>query len=320
MSAEQSTVRGVTTRIERAQLRREVGALRQNRVAKRTLNRYSTVFTAFLNFVNVKWRRDFKTYEELDDFAAAYVENLWQEGDSKADASYTLAAIHYFLPRATGKLIFSWRLLSVWKRLELPLRATPLSLELLLAFVGYFLAANLAEVAIGCALMYHCILRTGELFLIEAQHLVFSSCGSRASLSLPITKSANKRGGGSETVEIYDQRIVARLTSLVKDKLPGDKLFSMSMSYFRVQLLRAKSFFSLDDLHIQAYSLRRGGATHYFRSSGSLDRTVLRGRWLSAKSARIYIEDGVAQLSAIALSDDQLMLVSRCKKFAARKF
>jgi hypothetical protein len=103
----------------------------------------------------------------------------------------------------------------------------------------------------------------------------------------------------------------------VKDILPGDKLFSMSMSYFRVQLLRVKSFFSLDYLHIQAYSLRRGGATHYFRSSGSLDRTILRGRWLSAKSARIYIEDDFAQLSAIALSDDQLLLVSRCKKLAA---
>jgi hypothetical protein len=312
--------RSVTTRRERAQLRKEVGALRQNRVAKRTLNRYAAMFTAFLDFVAVKWRRDFRNYEELDDFAAAYVEHLWQEGDSKADASYTLAAIHYFLPRATGKLIFSWRLLSVWKRLELPLRATPLSLELLMAFIGYFLAASELEVAVGCSLMFHCILRTGELFLIEKQHLVFSSCGNKASLSLPITKSVNKRGGGSETVEVYDRRIVARLASLAKDKLPGDKLFSISMSFFRIMLLRAKSFFSLDDLHIQAYSLRRGGATHYFRSSGSLDRTILRGRWLSAKSARIYIEDGVAQLSAIALSDDQLSLVSRCKKLSARKF
>jgi hypothetical protein len=168
--------------------------------------------------------------------------------------------------------------------------------------------------------MFHCILRTSELYLFVAQHLGFSSCGRRASLSLPITKSRNKRAVGSETVEIYDQRIVARLASLVEDILPGDKLFSMSMSYFRVQLLRAKSFFSLDDLHIQAYSRRRGGATHYFRSSGSLDRTILRGRWLSAKSARIYIEDGVAQLSAIALSDEQFLLVSRCKKFSARKF
>ena len=78
----------------------------------------------------------------------------------------------------------------------------------------------------------------------------------KASLSLPITKSANKRGGGSETVEIYDRRIVARLTSLVKDILPGDKLFSTSLSYFRVELLRAKSLFSLNEGHIQAYSLQ----------------------------------------------------------------
>jgi hypothetical protein len=320
MAGNRKTVRGVATRVERALLRREAGALRQNRVAARTLNRYAVMFIAFLDFVFVKWGRDFRSYQELDDFAAGYVEHLWQEGDSKADASYTLAAIHYFLPRATGQLVFAWRLLSVWKRLELPLRATPLSLELLMAFIGYFIAADEAEVAVGCALMFHCILRTGELFLIEAKHLVFSRCGNRASLSLPITKSLNKRLGGCETVEVYDPRIVARLALLVKVKLPGDKLFGMSMSFFRIMLLRAASFFGLHDLQIQAYSLRRGGATHFFRMSGSLDRTVLRGRWLSAKSARIYIEDGVAQLSGIALSGDQVALVSRCKKLAARKF
>jgi hypothetical protein len=287
MAGNRKTVRGVATRVERALLRREAGALRQNRVAARTLNRYAVMFIAFLDFVFVKWGRDFRSYQELD---------------------------------ATGQLVFAWRLLSVWKRLELPLRATPLSLELLMAFIGYFIAADEAEVAVGCALMFHCILRTGELFLIEAKHLVFSRCGNRASLSLPITKSLNKRLGGCETVEVYDPRIVARLALLVKVKLPGDKLFSMSMSFFRIMLLRAASFFGLHDLQIQAYSLRRGGATHFFRMSGSLDRTVLRGRWLSAKSARIYIEDGVAQLSGIALSGDQVALVSRCKKLAARKF
>jgi hypothetical protein len=88
----------------------------------------------------------------------------------------------------------------------------PLSLELLLAFVGYCLAARQTEVAVCCALMYHCISRTSYLFLIEAQHLVFCSCGSRASPSLPITISRNKRGGGSETVEIYDQKYSSPLS------------------------------------------------------------------------------------------------------------
>jgi hypothetical protein len=189
---------------------------------------FTGVSSALLNFVNVKWGRNFRTYEELNDFAAAYVVNLWQEEDSKADASYTLAAT----------------------------RATPMSMELLLAFFGYFLAVSLAEVAVSCALMYHCILHTGELFLVEAHNLLFSSCSSRASLSLATAKSANEHGSGEETVKFTDHRIVARLTSPVKDILPGDKLFSTSMSYFRVELKRAKSLFSLDDLHIQAYSLQ----------------------------------------------------------------
>jgi hypothetical protein len=35
------------------------------------------------------------------------------------------------------------------------------------------------------------------------------------------------------------------------------------------------------------------------------------------KERAIYIEDNVAQLSTMALSDDELLLMSRCKIFAA---
>jgi hypothetical protein len=53
----------------------------------------------------------------------------------------------------------------------------------------------------------------------------------------------------------------------------------------RNSLAVATLFHSLLDLHIQAYSLRRRGATRFFRHCGSLDRTVLRSRWLSAESS-----------------------------------
>ena len=44
----------------------------------------------------------------------------------------------------------------------------------------------------------------------------------------------------------------------------------------------------------QPYSLRRGGATWHFAAGKSLDATIVRGRWQSSKTARIYIEDAVA--------------------------
>ena len=42
------------------------------------------------------------------------------------------------------------------------------------------------------------------------------------------------------------------------------------------------------------YSLRRGGATAHFLEHGSLDKTAVRGRWPSTKTARIYINEAVS--------------------------
>ena len=42
------------------------------------------------------------------------------------------------------------------------------------------------------------------------------------------------------------------------------------------------------------YSLRRGGATAFYRRTASMDQTIERGRWSTAKVARLYICDGLA--------------------------
>ena len=49
----------------------------------------------------------------------------------------------------------------------------------------------------------------------------------------------------------------------------------------------------LERFRYKPYSLRRGGATEDFRRHGSLDRSLLRGRWKGVPSARQYILEGV---------------------------
>ena len=43
----------------------------------------------------------------------------------------------------------------------------------------------------------------------------------------------------------------------------------------------------LDKVDYRPYSLRRGGATHFFTFQGSFDKLLFLGRWQSAKTARI---------------------------------
>ena len=56
------------------------------------------------------------------------------------------------------------------------------------------------------------------------------------------------------------------------------------------------------------YSIRRGGATADFLHDCSSDRTVDRGRWSSVKTARIYVNESMAELGNIFSSPKQRRL------------
>jgi hypothetical protein len=51
----------------------------------------------------------------------------------------------------------------------------------------------------------------------------------------------------------------------------------------------------LDTLGFLPYSVRRGGATAYFRATRNMEAALDRGRWSSARVARIYLNDGLAR-------------------------
>jgi len=50
------------------------------------------------------------------------------------------------------------------------------------------------------------------------------------------------------------------------------------------------------------YSLRRGGATSLFIKIGSLDRVLLLGRWTAVKTAKIYLNSGLAMLADLKIA------------------
>ena len=60
--------------------------------------------------------------------------------------------------------------------------------------------------------------------------------------------------------------------------------------------------FELDISEYNVHSLRRGGATAFFAQSGSMDKTMITGRWEHASSARIYINEATAQASKMRLT------------------
>ena len=66
---------------------------------------------------------------------------------------------------------------------------------------------------------------------------------------------------------------------------------------WRMEFANTLKSLNLERFEFRPYSLRRGGATFWFGKHGSLDRLLIQGRWQAARTARIYINEGMAILA-----------------------
>ena len=83
-------------------------------------------------------------------------------------------------------------------------------------------------------------------------------------------------------------------------------IFPASESEFYRLFHEALETLGLSDFGFRPYSLRRGGATAYYRRCRDMQATIDRGRWSSARVARIYINDGLAKEVELKLPDGVL--------------
>ena len=114
--------------------------------------------------------------------------------------------------------------------------------------------------------------------------------------NLGFTK-AGLRKGAQEQVTITDKSLASLLTCFSRDRSSTATLVSLSPCNFRKYFSRLLSFFGLGQEGYTLHSLRRGGATHFFRVTGNLSATLERGRWISVSSGRIYITEGLSVLA-----------------------
>ena len=84
---------------QRQKLRRQLGSLNLNLVKRITVARYAEHFNKFAGYLKDTRRLWPATSEEFDMVASEYLEVLWDLGEPKTTATYTLASIHYYLPQ-----------------------------------------------------------------------------------------------------------------------------------------------------------------------------------------------------------------------------
>ena len=153
-----------TTKAERRAERCKVGSLQSQIVTKNTADRYAQSFHSFLNFTG-KTRKDLEnSVSQIDRWLSEYVEFLWKDGELKSYANYAVASVRHYVPEARRRLGMTWKLVSTWNRTEMPLRALPLTPEMLLSFAGQLLKRGWKEFSYVIVVAFSCFLRTGEMF------------------------------------------------------------------------------------------------------------------------------------------------------------
>ena len=122
--------------------------------------------------------------------------------------------------------------------------------------------------------------------------------GTTGVVNLWHTKSG-QRNAAYEALPINDPLVFRAWRLLLQHSITGTSpdhlVYQQNAQRFRDRFNDALKLLGLNEHGFRPYSLRRGGATTHYRKSANLSATVERGRWGSAKVARIYICDGLGK-------------------------
>jgi integrase len=279
-------------------------------LAPPTVKRYHKAVAAFLTWMDENDEAA-TSAADLDEILSDYFHVLYEErleagltpGKSIATSAY--CGVVALLPYLTGHLPIASRALRGYARLQPSISYPPFTWQLaVLVAVRMALAGHFRE-GVGVVLAFHCLLRGGELLSLLREDVALEGdprlnvdlALSTASLTLRQTKT-----GRNQAVTITSPAVLALVRHVANSTKRGQRLFPFSAGVFRRLLHSTCASLGLSSRYVP-HSLRHGGATYLFASGVPLGDIELRGRWVSSKSARRYIQFGPALLTQVEVPE-----------------
>ena len=198
-----------------------------------------------------------------------------------------MSGLQFQVPGLRGQLPECWRLWKHWGNQEAPVRAPPLTREAVLALAYYMYEWGYQAASLLTVLGFYRFMRTSEILELTAGQVVFTKKKTACHLVLQNTKTS-KRQGTMETISVQDAALTAWLRALVAGAPANQKLLEITPLQYRRLFEGALKAVGLP-AKFKPYSLRRGGASHYFKETGSMSKTMETGRWSDVKTAKIYV-------------------------------
>lgn len=305
------TLSGKRTRAERKWQRRHI-VLRDAGITAKTQLRYFVGLRKLLQFLP-----HVNSALELDESISDWIQECWQEGEGLYIVSDALCGLHHYEPWTKRMIPLAWKLFSVWRKLEGPDRAPPLTKHIIYSWANY--AISHLDISFGAliCLGFFALLRTGELLQVRPCDILLGN--KSAIISLPNTKSG-QRDNVAEMVAFEDPLTLEIARAVIEHSKAQDlyrvPIWNRSAQAFRNRFRFYCKRFDLQGHLFRPYSLRRGGATWTFQCSGSMEVALVKGRWSSSRVARIYISDALSYLPGLTFSEKAQSLLTQWSDFS----
>jgi integrase len=279
--------------------------LRQAALTRGTHRNYTAAVRRFVSWsrgknLNILLPRD------LDCVVAVYVDELYERGRGKQEATNLLYGILFILPYCRTHMHETALRLRGWNNLRLTRSYPPMLWEI--AVLVAFTLLRHGEVAAGAATLLafdaylrvneFCSLRVVDVSLVNDARMGSSSISSRMALRLLHTKT-----GRNQFVQVRRDAVAAVIAKLIEGRSGSELVFGgLSDSRYRMLLGRTCKSLGLSSCSFVPHSLRHGGAVLDLLQGMSIENVMYRGRWRKAESARTYLQSGRALLLSVSIS------------------
>ena len=162
---------------------------------RRSLSAYKLALERFLAFAH---RSEFELVDatDLDYVLAEYFNCMYQEGEPVSAAGHTLSGIKRFIPELRIQLPTASQYFRNWQRCHRPLRAVPISWELLQAMAAICWDQGSKPVALLLYIGFNCFLRTSEMLALQFCHLLPHHTKPEVAVVIPFSKTSHGNAQG----------------------------------------------------------------------------------------------------------------------------
>jgi integrase len=262
-------------------------------ISPATTRRYKIAVHRFFVWRKSAGHSAVSSLAQLDQLGGEYLNFLWQDDSPLYWAGDFVSGLKRLYPACKRHLDTTKLYYDNWVKVTPRRRAFPFTLDLIRGVAALALIDGQPRLAGAFLVCFAGLLRVAEVMHLKQEDVKFLN-PRVVVLLLPESKGA-KRKGQTESVMIRDPTLVKILAFCVKTCGSDGLVFGGTYRAFAKALIEFAAVFGLKHPNLTPHGLRRGGATWHFGRFLSYDKTQAHGRWAQARTAKLYIDEAMAE-------------------------